>query len=358
MPPRAPKLQRWTDLIAALLRRHYPATFEQIAADVPAYADSSRKSDGVMRMFERDKDELRSFGIQIETVEFGDDDGEAFGYKLDRKTFYLPYLSLAAPEARSATGPRKPDKSGYRALASLVVEPDELGMIVDAAARVKALGDPVLTAEVESAMRKLSFDLPVPETEGQRHYHKSAVAEDVFAALGDALTRRKSVHFEYLSMSSGTTSMRNVEPYGLFFLSSHWYLAARDTYKRELRNFRLSRMSDVEVNAARSQSADYSIPVEFDLRSHARSRQSWEIGDGAGQDAVVEFRNPAGAARAASRLGVAVEGPGDRRRFQFRRLDSFARWLLSFGGEAIPLEPAELVDEFRAQARTTAELYA
>lgn len=374
MPPRAPKLQRWTDLIAALLRRNYPATFEELSRDVPAYADESKKRDAVMRMFERDKDELRAFGIAIETVPFEDDAGEASGYRLDRKGFYLPYLSLAAREGKGESTPRKPDKYGYRALVSLIIEPDELAVIVEAAARVRALGDPVLAEEAKSAMRKLSFDLPIP---GEAHdmallapmraleqpsvrelgYYRPAPSRNVFEILNDALARRKRVRFHYRSMGSDTTSLRQIEPYGLFFLSSHWYLAGRDAEKSELRNFRLSRISDAEINPARSQTADYAIPPGFDLRDHARSRQAWEIGDGAGQDALVEFRDATSAAKAASRLGIAVEGPGDRRRFKFRRIDSFARWLLSFGGEAIPLEPAELVSEFEAQVRATHAVY-
>jgi proteasome accessory factor B len=107
--PREPKLQRWTDLIAALLRRRFPATFEDIARDVPAYADEKKKKDAIMRMFERDKDELRSFGISIDTVEFEDDNGDASGYLLDRKWFYLPYLSLAARDGKPGTKPRKVD---------------------------------------------------------------------------------------------------------------------------------------------------------------------------------------------------------------------------------------------------------
>ena len=137
--PREPKLQRWTDLIAALLRRNYPATFEELARDVPAYSGESKKKDAVMRMFERDKDELRSFGISIDTVQFDGDEGEASGYRLDRKGFYLPYLALASREGKPGSKPRRVDKYGYRALASLVFEPDELEIIAAAAARVRSV---------------------------------------------------------------------------------------------------------------------------------------------------------------------------------------------------------------------------
>src|SRR5678816_4476764 len=94
--PREPKLQRWTDLIAALLRRHYAASFEEIARDVPAYSDPSKKKDAIMRMFERDKDELRSFGIAIDTVPFDDEGIESSGYRLDRKA--VSYTHLRAHE--------------------------------------------------------------------------------------------------------------------------------------------------------------------------------------------------------------------------------------------------------------------
>jgi predicted DNA-binding transcriptional regulator YafY len=366
MPPREPKLQRWTDLIAALLRRHYPATFEELAKDVPAYSVTSKKRDAVMRMFERDKDELRAFGISVETVPFQDDDGEASGYKLDRKGFYLPYLSLASRDGKPGSTPRKPSKMWYRALASLVFEPDELEIITEAAKRVRTLGDPVLTEDADSAIRKLSFDLPLPLDDAKDGLARTAVSvaesrhsqdENVFEILNDALTRRKIVNFDYHTMSSDSSARRIAEPYGLFFLSAHWYLAARDVSKMEMRNFRLSRMGNVEVNASKSQSADYTIPATFNLREHATSKASWDLGDGDASEEIVAFNGASGAAKAAARLGLAVEGGGDRRKFRVRRIDSFARWLLSFGGEAVPVSPKELVAEMERQIGETRAVY-
>ncbi len=368
MPPREPKLQRWTDLIAALLRRTYAATFEELARDVPAYADDSKKRDAVMRMFERDKDELRSFGIAIDTIDLQDDDGDTSGYRLDRKGFYLPYLSLASREGKPGSQPRRPDKHWYRALASLVFEPDALVIISHAAKRVRSLGAPVLAEEADSAIRKLSFDLPLPDADSSSDNGPSSPTimaeraappfrENVFDLLNDALVRRKSVRFLYYSMSTDQDSVRQVEPYGLFFLSANWYLAARDTDKEELRNFRLSRIRNLEVNSAKSQTADYEIPASFNLRRHARSKRPWDLGDGDANDAIVDIRNATGAAKAAARLGLAIEGAPDRRKFKFRRVDSFARWLLSFGGEAIPIAPESLVSEFNRLLEDTRTLY-
>jgi predicted DNA-binding transcriptional regulator YafY len=316
-------------------------------------------------MFERDKDELRSFGIAIETIQFEED--ETSGYRLDRKTFYLPYLALASTGGKTGSTPKKVSKLGYRALETLIIEPDELNIIAAAATRVKSLGDPILSEDADSAMRKLAFDLPLP-ADGEYHRPVADLVasmrpmvreqhENVFELLNDALTRRKRITFDYHTIESDHVTHRHVEPYGLFFLSSHWYLAAKDIDKGDLRNFRLNRIQNVEINSSRAQTSDYSIPADFNLREHARSKKPWELGDGAGGDAIVDFHNPTGAAKAASRLGVAIEGGSDRRKFRFRRVDSFARWLLSFAGEAIPVAPDALVTEFTRQVRETQSIY-
>jgi len=97
--PSTSKLQRWTDLLASLLRRHYAATFEQLAKDVPADSTESQADSARMRMFERDKDELRALGIAIETVPF--DEGESTGYRSSAATeakgrVIRPYGMVAA----------------------------------------------------------------------------------------------------------------------------------------------------------------------------------------------------------------------------------------------------------------------
>jgi proteasome accessory factor B len=352
------KVQRWMDLLAALLLRSFPVTFEELAKDVPAYLDAGKSKATLMRMFERDKDELRAFGVPIETV--ATEDGEPGAYRLRMRDFYLPYLQAVAPGGKTTRGPRRGDRHGYHAVQALSLEPDELDVILAAAARVRSLGDPLLALDAESALRKLSVDLPFDEmTEGDGITFvppRAKATDETFELLADALTRHKAVSFDYHAMSTGQTERRDVEPYGLFFVGSHWYLAARDRARGELRNFRLNRISDVKVNSAKPGTADYSVPDEFRLREHARSREAWELGDGDEIEAVVEFRVPTGAAAAAARLGAAV-GHRNRRVFLPRRLDVFARWLLSLQGDAVPLAPEELVQAYRRQVRDTLAVY-
>ena len=67
------KLQRWLDLIGYLFGRRHPVSVDEVLEHVPAYAspletDDPKTLDATRKMFERDKSELRAFGIPIETV--------------------------------------------------------------------------------------------------------------------------------------------------------------------------------------------------------------------------------------------------------------------------------------------------
>ena len=347
----SPKIQRWIDLLAALLRHHFPVALEQLVREVPAYG-GSQSDETRRRMFERDKDELRGFGIPIETVP--SDEGEVVGYRLRPGDFYLPYLAVRA-DGRVKT-PRKLDRYGYGSLPTLAFQAEELAAVVDAAARVRQLGDPLLAEHADSAMRKLASDLPVDVgAAGSTEVlpARARAAPDLLATLGDALERRKRVGFTYHSMGTAAAAARTVEPLGLFFLNQHWYLAARTADDGTVKNYRLSRMTGAEMNAVKPGTPDFAVPAGFDLREHARSRQAWELGAGDAVTAVVAVHSGSGAAAGAARLGEEVEGQPQLRRFRVRRLDAFARWLLSFAGDLEPVSPAEVVAEYRALARAT-----
>lgn len=349
------KTQRLVDLLAALLTYRAPRTFDQIVDEVPGYMGKSRETQ--KRTFERDKNDLREFGVPLETV--GTEGADDSAYRLRTTDFYLPYLMLR--EESGTTRPRKVVRYGYNSLKELAFEADELAAVVNAAGVVRAMGDPYLAGCAESAVRKLAFDLPldaIAASEAEM-IHVQGVRADPsqLEALSGALLARKRIGFEYRSMSRDAQEHRVVEPYGLFFLNARWYLAARDVDKDELRNFRVSRISRAAVVNRKWATPDYQLPPGFVLREHARSRQSWELGDGDAFDAVVEFAGDGGATRAGAALGEAVEGAPRLRRFRVRRRDAFARWVLSFAGEAVPVEPPELVEEVRELARATRAMY-
>jgi proteasome accessory factor B len=351
---RPAKVQRWMDLIAALLRFHYPVEFDVLAREVPAYGDRKRKRDTLMRMFERDKDELRALGVPIESVE--NDEGVPDRYVLRARDFYLPYLGII--EDGRAPLPRRPRGHGYQALRTLAFLPDELELVVRAGRRVQQLGDLHLAGEARSALRKLAFDLSVADDDGSELVAGETVESDVLDTLDAAVRARKRVSITYHSMGSDETAERAVEPYGLVFVSGAWYLVARDVTAGALRQFRVRRIRKARANGTKPQHPDFEVPAGFALADHAQSRQAWELGDADAVEAVVQFRANDSVAAEAMRLGEPDGKHARRRRYRVRRVDTFARWLLSYAGHARPVSPPSVVDAWRAVASQTAALYA
>ncbi|MBK8246972.1 MAG: hypothetical protein IPK85_06180 [Gemmatimonadetes bacterium] len=104
------KVQRWIDLVAGLLARGTPATFEDLARVVPQYDEAwqaaQRERDparrrtrlaSLKRTFERDKDELRHLGVVLQTLPDPEGGQDASTYRLRATDFYLPYLCVACP---------------------------------------------------------------------------------------------------------------------------------------------------------------------------------------------------------------------------------------------------------------------
>ena len=353
------KLQRWIDLIAALLGHRYGVTFAELRGMVPAYG-ADREGVTILRMFERDKDELRALGIPIRVREEETDDGVLQRYQIKANEMYLPYLTLASQQPKR---PAKVPPEGYRDVPQLVFEPGELSALLRAANCTRAAGHPVLAHDAESAIRKLTYDLGVAlgstagESESDSVRPAEASVASTVSTLGGALLRHKTVTFDYHSMNRDVNDRRTVEPYGLFFISGHWYLAGRDAASGELRKFRVNRISGLEANAKKPQSVDYVIPPEFRLADHARAKDPWELGDAPAEEMIVEIRGESGATQAVHSLGAAVARSPRRRCFQVRRVDSFVRWIMSFAGEVIPVSPPHLVEQYKSVVAATLNIY-
>lgn len=353
MPP-TQKLRRWIDLLAALLRRNYPVTFEELIRDVPGY-QGTRSVGARRQLFERDKKELRAFGVPLDTADAGD--GE-LGYRLDRKDFYLPYLSLRTEG--DTRPPKRVDRHGYRTLSHLMFEPEDLVIVSAAAAHAIALGIPRLAGDSRSALRKLGCDLPVddpgtPGTEQIVPERGSRIEDDLFDTLMQGVRSRKNVCMRYRSLNSGTERERTVSPLGLFFHSHHWYLAAVDE-DGVCKNFRLGRMADVTLNHPGG-GPDFDRPPGFDLAGHARSREAWELGQGDAVSIHVAVQGTGVAAQAVRRLGQPIEGDPDYRSFAVRRPETFLRWLLGAGPAVRVVAPDGAVASWREMARATLARY-
>lgn len=361
MKPPDAKLQRWIDLLAALLGHRYGVTFADLRMLVPSYA-KAKDTATLARMFERDKDELRALGLPIRVRDEETEDGNTQRYYMKASETYLPYLALASRSAGSAPAPQIPP-AGYRTVPTFAFEPDELSALVRAVRQAKSVGDPALARDADSALQKLSYDLGLAigavAAESDEAHARGPESGTVSAVmvLGEAVLRRKRVTFTYRSMGRDVTEERSVEPYGLVFSSGHWYLTGRDTGAGALRKFRVSRMERVTANAKKPQSADYEIPHDFHLSEHAHTQGPWELGDDEPEDMIIEIRGDTGATASVQSLGAPVAGNPRQRRFHVRRVDSFARWLMSFAGDIAPVAPPRLLEEYRAIVASTLAVY-
>jgi predicted DNA-binding transcriptional regulator YafY len=237
----------------------------------------------------------------------------------------------------------------------LAFEPEELDAIAHAAHRVAALGDPALAHEAMRALRKLGHDLPMPREAPNHEFVaiEQPPAPELLDQLGDALQRRKRVSFTYHSMHRDAEGARTVEPFGLAFLTGHWYLIARDVGAETLRHFRVNRIRKVTVNEEKTQSPDFTIPAGFDLAAQARSRQAWELGDAEQIEVTVRFCVQNGFTLPAMQLGEAVPDDAALRRFKVRRPDTFALWILGFAGDVRVEHPITMVERVCALAVAT-----
>jgi proteasome accessory factor B len=115
-------------------------------------------------------------------------------------------------------------------------------------------------------------------------------------------------------------------------------------------------MRDVRVNTRAPGTPEFTVPATFDLKAHARSRQAWELGTGDVEAIDVHFSGRGGDVSAALRLGdplPASDETGTPLRFQVRRRDTFLRWLLTFAGDARPIAPAAVVQDWRTLVTNT-----
>lgn len=362
--PRPQKLVRCCDLLLALLSRRRPATFDDLAKDVAEYAavlEQIRGSEGnakhttawnsLKRTFERDKDDLKAAGIPLESITIAQSNGSTESlYQVDPTRVYLPYLFF-----QQGGGTARPARTARE----LPVTDDVLQAIVDAAALVRALGDPLLSEEVRTALHKLTVNLPVePAASGTQVVPPRRVTDPaVHVLVAEALRARKRLMFTYVSPYATGPTTRTVEPYGLFFLHGYWYLAAHDTGRAARRKFRLDRMEQVRMNRAREQSADYRIPADFSLAAYAVPVQPWELGDGAVTSVLVELVGSSGPALAAVALGTPVADEPGTYRYEVRELETFLLWMLSLAPELRVRAQDQLQERWLALVAAVHALY-
>ena len=246
--------ERLVNLALYLAHAPAPVSARDVRDEVVGYP-REQDEDAFLRMFERDKKELRTAGLVIETLE--GDDGRA--YRLDRDTTFADEVILSAEQV-----------STVRAVGAALAHDDSFPFRDDlASALAKISSSPVARAGLPS---HISDETPTEQAASAR-------------ALVSAAVARKRVSFGYVD-AAGASGERTVEPYGLFLRDGRWYLVGRDVGAGETRVFAVRRMAGVSADRARPGTPDFDLPDGFDVTAFARL--PFQYGD-AGVTAVLEF---------------------------------------------------------------------
>lgn len=370
------KLQRWIDLVAFLAKHQFPVERAEIWKQIPAYSHgvdgSAQQKATVRRTFERDKDELRSLGVPIESV------GRRMGFGAEEVVAYRLAPSYRLPVLQLLRAERPPKSDATKSPASLPEAVCHPGVALrfplgrheaDAALRgLKELATlPAFpwVADARSAFRKLATDLEPAVPAGTPVLYapdpEAVATTRPLETLSTALRRRKCVTFQYRGMSRPEETNRRVRPYGLLFEFGKWYLVGHDDDREDVRIFRVGRMSGLAANSRSPGTPDYAIPASFRLADHS-GRKAWELGDRRAEpeEADVSFRVPRSSWAERNGLGELLERRpcgAQLRRFRVRNRDAFLRWVMSLLGEARIVSPQEMREECRAMARSVAGKY-
>jgi proteasome accessory factor B len=230
------KSERLVNLTIALLGTKRWLTKSQIFSSVDGYEG---ETDAKERMFERDKDDLRNLGIEIEVGSFDPLFEDEAGYRI-RPDSYRADIEEISPRELS--------------LISLATSMWQ-GAVLDSTA---------LSALVKLKSFGIESDLDaIPAIEPQLH-----ISDENLASIIDAIAARRTISFTYLAHDL-TRQERVLEPYGAGTKGGYWYVAGRDLDRNDIRIFRLDRIdSKISVQGKNS---SYEIPQSFEMATHLTS---------------------------------------------------------------------------------------
>lgn len=306
------KSERLVNLTIALLATKRYLTKSEIFSTVAGYSGDPEAKD---RMFERDKDDLRSLGITIELGTFDPLFEDEAGYRISPDTYalqldqitptQLALLSAAAQSWREAAL-SSPAQSGLRKLKSLGIESD-----------------------LESIT---NLAVTPPHTPEQ------------LPEIIEAISERKRIRFEYLNEELSPT-VRNIEPYRLSNSRGYWYLIGRDSDREEMRTFRLDRFASAVSITSSSQNFEL-------IQDHQLHRSSSPT-----NIATVKVRKGRGVAlRAAAELSD-VDAEWDLLTISYHSDDYLIRQVLWLGTDAEIISPTSLRSEIISRLQKVVKLH-
>jgi proteasome accessory factor BC len=214
------KLIRQLSLISFLMANRRPVSALEIKQEVEGY--SSMNDDAFARRFYADRAELESLGISLQVEKPGEGFFEAELYALPPDNYYLPTIEFSDNELAAL-------RTALTLLDGRFAYAEPLRL----ALQQVSWGKPNPLSNGESA----PVDVAVTASAGGRELSQR------LAKIETAISRRKTIEFEYYTMERDDTAKRKVDPYHLVYRSGQFYLIGHSHERDAVRVFRLSRIT-------------------------------------------------------------------------------------------------------------------
>ena len=300
------KLIRQLSLVAFLMAERRPLTARDVKGNVEGYSEMS--DEAFARRFYSDRAELTGLGVPLHSQrdEFT---GEEL-YTLRSENYFLDRLDL---------------------------KDDELAALQTALFYLDgkfAYAEPLRLALQNLALGRPGFDEARTDTAERVRVSAPDYSPELAGRLSKleaAISKQRTIKFNYWSPQRDKVSERTLNPYALRLDEGVWYVVGQDLDRAAVRTFRVSRIRS-DIRFATRRERDFRLPPEFDVEAH-RVPRPWQIGETVGKARIAvqgdtawwvhrtladagaldgrRLRDPVRADRAARRLGAAPERPGD-----------------------------------------------
>jgi proteasome accessory factor B len=297
------KTERLINLTLALLATKRYLKKSEILANVQGYEGTQEAKE---RMFERDKDDLRSLGIEIEVGDLDIFFEDEPGYRIPQKSYELDVPNLTSREL---------------ALLSIASS---------------FWNDSILAPSAQSGIRKLrSLGIPATLDFEFRMKYRFDNPSQLLEEIAKAILQKSEISFAYDSSSLKT---RHLQPYRIVFWNGFWYLIGMDLDRKAIRLFKISRfLGGVEMSKKKNQ---FEIPQDFDVSEYLPKNDISII-----HNAKVEIKKDS-AILLRERGKLISQGEDfDTYEINFEYERIFLREIIWHGSNVRIIEPANLVEQ-------------
>ena len=300
------KIERLINLTIALLATKRYLTKSEIFRTVEGYEGSPETKE---RMFERDKDDLRSLGIEIEVGSFDPLFSDEAGYRIKSESYELDLGEIT---------------------------PTEISLLSLAA---DAWQDAAFADSAQSAIQKLSaFGVPADPIDIPGISPKLTNSSRDLSTITDAIASTDCISFSYLALDL-SIMQRIIIPIALANKSGYWYVSGVDQEIQEVRTFRLDRIQGVIKTIPNKEPFEYPTSFEFGEGDTTSSKNY----------AVIDVRKGKGHTLRTLATSSKDLGEWDQIKVPIFTLETIAAQILWHGDDVFVQEPPELQESIIEQ---------